>query len=261
MIVDSTSIQQIFREMRQDSISVKFRLQKEIRRAVKALDDKQPSICVAGTSFRPFIYTIPHRVPSTQNNYILYYYAPSMSSRMITGLGSILVYNNHFGQRNNLVMGNCVDQGEDYPVIYEFTGHFLARYRERFLKNDTLSTDEVLVTYVERNRSGVSVEMNADMNPKWAEYGSKYALKVDDGITFLSHGELTVDGCRSVFICNKTFVSNDMLTHSQNKAQRRVIRGLLDEFEKKMQDNIKKQMRKEIEMYGGSVPLNDILSS
>ena len=88
----------------------------------------------------------------------------------------------------------------DLDSILIFPPHFFSRYRERFIKNNNITTQQVIIKYFKNNLI-ITVKLN---NKDKTFMGS-----CNDGIVF---GEYDNE---LVFI--KTFISRDMLFEKQKK--------------------------------------------
>jgi hypothetical protein len=113
--------------------------------------------------------------------------------------------------------------------IDAYTGHFLQRYNERFLKDESLTPNEVACLYLSRNTIAMPLEQNEGINRNHKKYGKngQYAFRVRDGICFsysTADGTESEDGDRSkdkvdaVYICYTTFMNESDMTDSQRGA-------------------------------------------
>ena len=77
-------------------------------------------------------------------------------------------------------------QTEDRPIsfirqIHAYTSHFLERYNERFLKNQSLKANDIACIYLSRNKlGGMPITMNEEIN----RHLEKYGYRVRDGFCF-----------------------------------------------------------------------------
>ena len=110
--------------------------------------------------------------------------------------------------------------------IQVYTPHFFERYRERGLKDMSLSNNDVVYIYLSRNREGIPIIMNEAINRQLKKYGpgAKYGYRVRDGFCFaLSDIQITrsEDGDRSkdkheaLYVVFKTFMNESNMRENQ----------------------------------------------
>lgn len=79
---------------------------------------------------------------------------------------------------------------EETPMIYAYTEHFLERYNERFLKNKTLSANDIITRFLMRNLVYTPIEINKKINRNIENKDDSYkrGFRVKDGICFTRFG-------------------------------------------------------------------------
>jgi hypothetical protein len=114
-------------------------------------------------------------------------------------------------------------------VLHVYEPHFLNRYKERFLKDNTLFANEVASRFLSRNDISVQIEITEEINRNIGEYGKfgKLGYRVKDGMCFAKtvvegmpseDGNHKNDKVEAICIMYKTFVNDIMLFENHNKA-------------------------------------------
>lgn len=82
---------------------------------------------------------------------------------------------------------------EDTPIIYAYTEHFLKRYNERFLKDKTLSANDIATRFLMRNLVYTPIDINENVNRNIDKLDASYkkGFSVHDGICFT---RMAIDG-------------------------------------------------------------------
>jgi hypothetical protein len=102
---------------------------------------------------------------------------------------------------------NCLIITQDH-AFHHFSGHFLERYNERFLKYDNFSKLEIFKDYIHKNIYLTSEDLDTD------EYKIKRCMiKIENGIAFGTKEE--INGYQVMDF--KTFISNDMVLDFQKE--------------------------------------------
>ena len=113
--------------------------------------------------------------------------------------------------------------------IHAYTSHFIQRYNERFLKDDSLTANEIAARYLSRNTIAMPLKQNEGINRNHEKYGEKgqYAFRVRDGICFSysavdgiesEDGDSHKDKVEALYICYTTFMNESKMTDTQRKA-------------------------------------------
>ena len=182
-------------------------------------------------AWRWYEYTIP----STNNKYIIFFYAESRAFIEKPVVDYFCVV---FDNTERLVIkwvAGGYKHNEDDPLmlirqIHAYSSHFLKRYNERFLKADSLNANDIACRYLSRNKEQMMpIIMNEEINKRLEKYGAgaKYGFRVRDGFCFaLSgvQGDISKDGDRkkdkaeAMLILFKTFMNESGMKDTQINA-------------------------------------------
>jgi len=151
-------------------------------------------------AWRWYEYTIP----STNNKYIIFFYA---ESRAFIEKPAVDYFCIVFEGKKRFVVqwvASGYKHTEDSPLmlirqIHAYSSHFFERYNERILKDKSLTANDVACRYLSRNKFGMPITMNAEINKRLEEYGdgAKYGFRVRDGFCFAIsgiQGDINKDG-------------------------------------------------------------------
>lgn len=128
-----------------------------------------------------------------------------------------------------------------YPVLSIYTSHFFKRYKERILKDESITIKEVIGKYFTRltniNLLNINDNIINDYKGKYGEFS--FAALTNDGLCLGERGvyrskSLCAKGFAEEVAVNifKTFVSKDLLTKEQENA---LIREELKYFDRYME--------------------------
>lgn len=141
MIVPSMSLREIHNELKSDYSNVvtkKDLFYKEFRRMV-----------LKASNF-PFTKTREYTTPIKKNLFIITFSAPSRGYEKKPEYSAYVVYNTAEGK----YLASLIIQ-QDIVTIY--APHFFRRYRERILKNDSITNDEIIRNYIKKDRGFTGV--------------------------------------------------------------------------------------------------------
>lgn len=136
MIVPSMSLREIHNELKSDYSNVvtkKDLFFKEFRRLV-----------LKASNF-PFTRTYECTTPIKKNLFVITFSAPSRRYENKPEYSAYVVYNTAKGK----YLASLIIQ-QDIITIY--SPHFFRRYRERILKDDLISNDEIIRNYIKKDR-------------------------------------------------------------------------------------------------------------
>lgn len=193
----------------------------------------------------PAYITYDYKIPTTQNQYVIYFYAENRFCVEKPTFGAFFVL---FQDKQRFVI-DCIAREYKHtsdmpmtkiPQISAYTSHFFQRYNERFLKNKEMTSNEIACVYLSRNPTlkEFPIEVNEEINRNYQKYGEygKQAFRVRDGICFTNStvegfknrdGNREKDVIESMCVVYTSFVSKSELSESQQKAiDNGVISGL-----------------------------------
>lgn len=172
-----------------------------------------------------------YTIPSTGNTYIIFFYAETKYDVENPKVDSFCIV---FDDSNRRYVFKCnvahwVSDGRESSIIREirvYTSHFFDRYKERWFKDTSLTSNETACRYFSRNEEGrMPIEMNEDINRHLEKYGegARYSCRVRDGVCFVMTDQQLVkseDGDRPIaqFVFYRTFISRSEMAESQLKA-------------------------------------------
>lgn len=225
MILPTMTYKEMYDHLAADKQKVEIKKEYLLPKAVKAFKKRMKF-----PAWEIYDYTIP----STNNKYVIYFYAESRVRAEKPEEGSFTIAYN--GKHRFIIQWGAggykhTPDSEMIAVrqIHAYTSHFLQRYNERFLKDDSLTANEVAARYLSRNTVAMPLQQNEEINRNHGKYGEKYqyAFRVRDGICFsysAVDGEQSEDGDRhkdkvdALYICYTTFMNESKMTESQRKA-------------------------------------------
>lgn len=241
MLLPAMTYKEMYDHLGKDLEKVKIRenyfLPKAIREFKKA---KRFPAC------RWYEYT----VPESRNKYIIFYYAESWAVINKPNVGSFcIIYDDEYNRYVVKWGARVYKQRKDSQLslireIQVYTPHFFNRYRERGLKDVSLDINDVVSIYLSRNREGVPIVMNEEINRHLDKYGpgAKYGYRVRDGFCFaLSDVQITRsedgDRCKdkheAIYVVYKTFMNESNMKENQLLA---IDREHIDIWQQSMED-------------------------
>lgn len=171
-------------------------------------------------------------VPNTRNKYVIYYYAENASCIEKPKIGSFVEI---FFERQRFIVRWGAGGYRHTPnsriksirQIHAYTSHFLSRYKNRCLKNDDYSSNDIACHFFSRNEEAIPIEINESINKNIEKYGeeAKDGYRVRDGFCFTKsqlEGEFYEDREKdrvdAMIIVYTTFISKSEMTESQINA-------------------------------------------
>jgi hypothetical protein len=129
--------------------------------------------------------------PSSGNKYLIIYYAPnSLYNDNPFVRYCAIVWNDNYRFVITWMKGKYKHPNqhefEATPMLYVYTNHFFNQYKTRFLKDELLSSNEVLSRFVMRNLVYTPIEINEKVNRNISNKDDSYrrGFSVEDGICF-----------------------------------------------------------------------------
>lgn len=186
MITPSMTYKEMYDHLAKDLKKVEYRIEYYLPKAIKDFRKARKF---------PVWKWFEYEVPQTNNNYVIFFWADNPS--YIEKPRSNFFVNIFFG-RQRFVVKYLVGGYRHTPnspmilirQIHVYTSHFLHRYNERFLKDDSLSTNDIACRYLSRNDVAMPIEINESINKHIEEYGecAKHGFRVEDGVCFTRTG-------------------------------------------------------------------------
>lgn len=225
MITPFMSFKEAYDHLAEDLEKVKYRRNYYLPKAIKDfhMARKFPV-------WKCYRYT----VPQSNNTYVVYFYAENYSCIENPKEGSFLDY--HMDNERYVVKWGASgyrhtnnSEFKALRILHFYSSHFLQRYNERFLKNDSLTSTDIACQYLSRNEIAMQIEIDKDINKNIEKYdeGAKTGFYVRDGFCFTNtqlEGLFGKDDNRendrvdAMLIQYKTFVNESMLTEGQHNA-------------------------------------------
>lgn len=148
-------------------------------------------------AWRWYEYTIPE----SNNKYIIFFYA---ESRAVMEKPHVDFYAVVYDSKGRYIIqayptGYRHTEESPFQLIRQvsiYSRHFFERYNERIWKDKTIDSNEIVCRYLTRNKIGMPIEMNEQINRRLEAYGdsAKYGYRVRDGFCFARSG---IDGVMS----------------------------------------------------------------
>lgn len=208
-----------------DSKKVQIRIDKTYPKVVRQFKKSR--------SF-PVSYIDEYRIPATNNQYVIFYYAANYIEADKPHYEPFFVL---FSDKQRFVirgmsMGYKHTPNSEMvmlPQIHAYTSHFFQRYNERFLHKDSLTANETAGLFFVRNPQLMPIMLNEDVNRNYKEHGSHNdrGMRVRDGFCFTQtaiEGKESEDGIRendivdAMAIIYTTFVNESDMTDTQRFA-------------------------------------------
>lgn len=225
MILPSMSFKEMHDGLMADSKKVQIRIDKIYPKVVRQFKKSR--------SF-PVSYIDEYRIPATNNQYIIFYYAANYTEADRPHYVHFFVL---FSDKQRFVirrmsMGYKHTPNSEMvmlPQIHAYTSHFFQRYNERFLHKESLTANEIAGLFFVRNPKLMPIMLNENVNRNYKEHGSHNdrGMRVRDGFCFTQtaiEGKESEDGIRendivdAMVIIYTTFVNEFDMTDTQRIA-------------------------------------------
>lgn len=225
MITPSMTYKEMYDHLAKDLKKVEYRKEYYLPKAIKEFRKARKF---------PVWKWYEYKVPSTNNTYVIFFWAdnPSFVEHPKSDY-----YVDVFFDRQRFVVkwgASGYQHTPNSPMqlirqIHAYTSHFLHRYNERFLRDNTLSSNDIACRYFSRNDIAMPIEINDDINKNIVEYGegAKQGFRVRDGVCFTRTGlegkfhrdeERDRDQVDAMAIVYTTFMSEYKMTDEQRSA-------------------------------------------
>lgn len=225
MILSTMTYKEIYDHLAADKQKVDIKKDSLLPKAIKKFKKRMKF-----PAWELYEYTIP----ATNNKYVIYFYAESRVQAEKPEIGSFtIIYNGRQRFVAQWKAGGYKHTPDSELMlvrqIHAYTPHFLQRYKERFLKDESLTSNEVAAGYLSRNIFPMPLQQNDEINRNHEKYGinGQYAFRVRDGICFSytvvdgvesEDGDRHKDKVNALYICYTTFMNESKMTDSQRNA-------------------------------------------
>ena len=157
--------------------------------AEKQLDKVKKELMMA--SIFPAFKIIKYQSPLSNNRYYIYFYvgnASLLNDPYVGHFAEFFIKKNrflvaaHMGGYKPLMKDVIVDM----PQVYAYSHHFFEQYNKRFLKDESLTINEIACHFFSRNRLYEPVRINERVNRNIDNYdeNADRGFKVKDGFCF-----------------------------------------------------------------------------
>ena len=222
MIIPSMTFKQMYDGLVEDSEKLKYKM--------NYLAPKVNKIFAKSTTF-PTWEKYDYTIPATQNHHIIFFYAPNCYEFKSTTFCVLFDKKQRFIIRGMSMGYQHIPNGPSIqlPQIHAYTSHFLQRYNERFLKNPSLSPNEIAGIFLARNEKPMPIKINENINKNYKEHGihSDQGFRVKDGFCFTQttlegeedkYGNRENDRVDAMIVIYTTFLNEYDMSETQRKA-------------------------------------------
>lgn len=204
MIVTNMTLHEVYDTLMSEMPKLDWKRDALLPKAVKVLNKRM--------SFQSHV-TYDYKIPSSNNQYIIYFYREHPFSPIQAGYLCVL-----FDDSKRFII-----KWTDWrsPAVHVYTSHFLQRYKERFLKQPDLSANEVAVRFLARNTVLRPMAIDERINKHIERYGefAGEGFLVNDGFCFKLSGKEQQEGKAPVGISFfTTFMPISEMADSQREA-------------------------------------------
>ena len=204
MIVANMNLHQVYADLMGEMGKLDWKRDALLEKAVNVLKRSEEF---------PASVMYDYQIQTSKNQYIIYFYREHPFAPVLAGYLCVLF------DGNKRYVIKWTDKG--IPEILILTSHFLQRYKERFLKQDDLTANEVAVRFLSRNRMLKPMAVDERINKRIEEYGefAGEGFLAQDGFCFKLSGEETIEGENPVRISFfTTFMPLSEMSDSQREA-------------------------------------------
>lgn len=237
MILLTMKFKEIYNQLANDKQKVDIKQEYLFPKAIKLLRKAKKF---------PACEYFDYKIPSTNNQYVIFYYAENSRCVENPEIGSFcsVFYNNKRYIIRGLLGGYRHTPSSKMiwlPQIHSYTSHFFKRYNERFIKDDKLSSNDVACRFFARNKDIMPIKINEEINKNIDKYGeyAKLGFRVRDGFCFTHNGiegKFDADGIRekdevdSMLILYMTYMPEFKMNSIQRCAIDEVHRNTWNKF-------------------------------
>ncbi len=203
MIVANMSLHEVYAHLMEEKRKLDWKCETLFPKAVKKIQHQ---------GVFPAWVMYDYKVPASNNQYIIYFYAEHPFAAVKAGYLCVL-----FDDNKRFIIKWTDTQ---IPEIHVLTSHFLQRYKERFLEQSELTANEVAVRYLTRNSLMRPMAIDKRINKHITQYG-EYAgegFLVQDGFCFKLSGEERKDDSVIRISLFTTFMPTSDMSETQRRA-------------------------------------------
>ena len=248
MILPSMTWKEMYDGLVEDAQKVRIRIDKSYPKAVKVFKKSRAF---------PVWYIDEYKIPSTNNQYVIFYYAGDVSEvekPRFTQFSFVFSGKQRYVIRGMRMAYQHTPKCETImlPQIHAYTSHFLQRYNERLLHKENLSPNEIAGLFLLRNPYPTPIILNEDVNKNYKEYGehNELGMRGPDGFCFTQtaidareseDGIPEHDKVNIMLILYTTFMNESSMSDTQraaiNKEHLETWKRCVEEFGDKLIDN------------------------
>ena len=172
--------------------------------------------------------------PSSGNNYLILYCAQN-SLQIDTPLVRYcaLIWDDNYRFVITWMKGDYkhspLHQFESTPIIHAYTNHFFDQYKKRFLKDDSLSSNDVVARFLMRNYTYTPIEINDSINRNISSKDDSYkrGFSIEDGFCFTKFDmdgdfhdidDIGKDEVYAICFLYTTYMNKDGMSSEQKEA-------------------------------------------
>ncbi len=221
MLVATMSCKEMFYNLATDKEKVDIKKEYLRFRAIKELKKK--------SKFPAYVW-YEYKIPTTQNKYFIFFYA---ANRWMVEKPEVESFCELFDDNKRFIIKwgvspykHCENREPIIlPQIHAYSSHFFQRYKERCLKDETLSTNDVICRYFARNgKDFFPIKITNEINNNIEKYGiaGEIGCIVTDGFCFIQSnlegtpGENRIDDkIDAMLLIYTTFISKNEMGENQ----------------------------------------------
>lgn len=225
MITDFETYKEVYDYLAKDHEKIRYRVDYYLPKAIKELRKAK--------SF-PAWKWYEYECPKSKNKYIIFFYVENQKQIEEPRQGCFL----------DVKIGNKpiflkwwwggYKHSDERPIegvrqIFIYTKHFMKRYNQRFLKNESFDFYDVACRFFARNFEFIAIDVTKDINENIEKYGDigKRAFRARDGMCFAeswleglfyNDGDKSKDIIDAIVFVFSTFVPEFQMTEKQRLA-------------------------------------------
>ena len=178
MIVANMNLHEVYDTLMEEMPKLDWKRESLHSKAIKEMERSMRFQCL-----------YDYKIPSSNNQYIIYFYRTYLFAPVQSGYLCIL----YDGSKRFVI------KWTDWrsPAIHVFTSHFLQRYKERFLKQPEMTANEVAVMFLSRNSEMKPMAVDERINKHILE--GKAPVGISFFTTFMPLSEMSDTQREAIF--------------------------------------------------------------